>query len=150
MRDRGGSSASSTPGPTAPPTPPIPTIHSKLPGSPPRSILRRNSSGSTYNGKRVTIQSELDYRPPFYDNNSPNGFDTVLTPMSISPIKMEDRQGRQVEGNTEFQQYPIWNRSNFKPEEVVLQLCRYSSFRGHHWFRVQSMRKNIGFAKCRG
>jgi len=122
MRDRGGSSASSTPGRTPPPTPPTPTIHSKLPGSPPRSILRRNSSGSSYNGKRVTIQTELDYCPPFYDNNSPTGFDTVLTPMSMSPIKMEDRQSRQVEGNNEFQQHPIQNRNNsIKAEDGVLQ-----------------------------
>jgi len=96
------------------PTSPTPT--------PPRSILRRNSSGNSYNGKRVTIQTELDYCPPFYENNSANGFDTVLTPMSMSPIEMEDRKSRQMEGSTEFQQHPIQNRTNsIKAEDGVLQ-----------------------------
>ena len=116
------SSTSSTSSYAPPPTPPNTTIHRELPESLPRSILRCNSSGSTYNGKRVTIQSEHDYCPPFYDNNSPNGFDTILTPMSMSPMKMEDRQRCQVEGNTEFQQHTIQNRSNsIKAEDGVLQ-----------------------------
>jgi len=121
-----------------PPAPPTSIIDSELTNSPksedaplhptrptptpPRSILRRNSSGSSFNGKRVTIQTELDYCPPFYDNDSPNGFDTVLTPMSMSPIKMGDRQSHPVEGSTEFQQHPIQNRSNsINAEDGVLQ-----------------------------
>lgn len=89
---------------------------------PPRSILRRNSGGSSYNGKRVTIQTDIDYCPPFYDGNSPDGFDRVITPMSMSPIKIEDGQGRQMEGSTEFQQRVIQNRgASIKAEDGVLQ-----------------------------
>jgi hypothetical protein len=105
-----------------------PLHQSSRPTSPPRGILRRNSSGtSSVNGKRVTIQTELDYCPPFYDDNSPSDFGGVLTPLSsmpTSPIRREDGQSHQMQGNSEFQQLAIPKRNTptpIKAEDGVLQ-----------------------------
>jgi hypothetical protein len=95
--------------------------------APQRGILRRTASGSTFSPKRVTITDPQCHCRTHFSPTSPT-FEPgvpIMSPVSMSPVKMEDVPIQQNDVNTEFQQHGLHNRVNefksIKPEEGVLQ-----------------------------
>lgn len=101
----------------APPQIPTPIV-------PQRGILRRSSSGSSYHGKRVTIQMDQDGPCASHYGTSSPIFESVMSPVAMSPIKMEDVP---IQLGTDFQhrtrQSPISEFKSINPEDVLQQMA---------------------------
>jgi hypothetical protein len=101
------------------------------PPTPHRGILRRTSSGTSLNGKRVTIQTDSGCRctSRFCHANRGTSFEHggqhVMSPIPISPVKVEDGQIAPMELGNDFQ-HRMHSRISHEgkpstPEEVILQ-----------------------------
>ena len=106
----------------------VPNIPPPPPPAPQRGILRRTASGSTFSPKRVTIQTDPQCHCRNHFNQTSPTFEPgvpLMSPVSMSPSKMDDAPIQQKDVNTEFQQHGLHNRVNefksIKPEEGVLQ-----------------------------
>src|SRR5205814_1570179 len=74
------------------------------PPVPQRGILRRGSSSSSYNGKRVTIQTDHNcHCSEHFGTTSASSFESIMSPVSMSPIKTEEVRMQPIDLSAEFQ-----------------------------------------------